>query len=209
MAYLKTNIKREDARDRIKNLENITLMSNINNNLSTSNNYKSKTVSFKNNKLQSAINHKTLLKITKGFFNLEECCSLSKSRAVELEDGLYSKIDSNNENILASSSCNRPPLFKDNNCNNKTKNLSKTLKDKNFSYPITISKNICCNVQQTKPSLNINSSENHTKYLPVMSKIKSYKYRTTDTVDSVKFPNYDLVNENNLVGFFNNNVYRV
>ena len=112
-----------------------------------------------------------------------------------------------NQNILASSSCNRPPLFKDNNCNNKTKNLPSTIKDKNFSYPITISKNACCDVQQTKPSLNISSTENHTKYLPVMSKIKSYKYRTTDTVDSVKFPNYELVNENNLVGFFNNNIY--
>ena len=43
----------------------------------------------------------------------------------------------------------------------------------------------------------------------MMSKIKSYKYRTTDTVDPVKFPNFDIVNENNMVGCFNNNIYTV
>ena len=51
-----------------------------------------------------------------------------------------------------------------------------------------------------QPSLNLNSSENHTKYLPIMSKV-SYKYRTTDTSDPVTYPNFEIVNENNLVGF--------
>ena len=207
MAHLKTNIQRKDARDRIKNLENITLMSNINNNLSSTNSYKSNIVEFKNNKLTSSVNHKTLLKVTKGFFDLEECCSTSKSRAVNLNDGLYSKIRVNNQNVLADSSCNRPPLYHKEPCNDKTENLPNTIKERNFSYPIPISKNSCCDMQINQPSLNLNSSENHTKYLPIMSKVKSYKYRTTDTSDPVTYPNFEIVNENNLVGFFDNNIY--
>ena len=209
MAFFKTNTKRSDARERVKNLENITLMGTINNGLTTSTTYKSNSVLFENNNLKSAKNHTTLLKITKGFFNLEDCCDLPKNRAVNLEDGLYSNVKVNRQGILANSTCNRQPLYEGDECEEKTQNLPITEKDKNFNYPIPVYKNTCCDVNPVRTPVNLTSTENHTKYLPMMSKIKSYKYRTTDTVDPVKFPNFDIVNENNMVGYFNNNIYTV
>jgi hypothetical protein len=209
MAFFKTNTKRNDARERIKNLENITLMSTINNGLLNTTTYKSKIVLFENNKLKSTKDHKTLLKVTKGFFNLEDCCSMPKLRAVNLEDGLYSKIKINRQEILANSTCNRQPLYDVYDCDEKIQNLPISQKDKNFSYPIPVYKNTCCDVNPIRRPVNLTSTENHTKYLPMMSKIKSYKYRTTDTIDPVKFPNFDIVNENNMVGYFRNNIYNV
>ena len=178
MAFFKTNTKRSDARERVKNLENITLMGTINNGLSNTTTYKSEIVLFENNKLKSAKDHKTLLKVTKGFFNLEDCCSMPKLRAVNLEDGLYSKIKINSQEILANSTCNRQPLYNGDDCEEKIQNLPITEKDKKFSYPIPVYKNRCCDVRPLPTPINISSTENHTKYLPVMSKIKSYKYRS-------------------------------
>lgn len=201
MSNLKTNIIMGDARERTKNLENITLMGNINNNLQTK--FQTNISIFENNALRSTNNHSTLLKLTKGYYDLEPCCDLSKTKAFSLDDGMQSKIIVNQQIILANSSCNRQPLYQENSCNTDQTNMSIT--KRNFNYPIPITKNTCCSQDRTQPIPQI-STENHTKYLPIMSKIKKYHYRTTD--DTITYPNFNIVNENNMVGYFKNDIYK-
>ena len=86
MSNFKTNTIMGDARERTKNLENITLMGNVNNNLQTK--FQTNISAFENNALRSVNNHSTLLKLTKGYYNLEPCCDLSKTKAFGLDDGM-------------------------------------------------------------------------------------------------------------------------
>ena len=201
MSNFKTNTIMGDARERTKNLENITLMGNINNNLQTK--FQTDISRFENNALRSTNNHSTLLKLTKGYYDLEPCCDLSKTKAFSLDDGMQSKIIVNQQIILANSSCNRQPLYQANSCNTDQPNILMT--KRNFNYPIPITKNTCCSQDRTQPIPQI-STENHTKYLPIMSKIKKYHYRTTD--DTITYPNFNIVNENNMVGYFKNDIYK-
>ena len=201
MSNFKTNTIMGDARERTKNLENITLMGNVNNNLQTK--FQTNISAFENNALRSVNNHSTLLKLTKGYYDLEPCCDLSKTKAFSLDDGMQSKIIVNQQIILANSSCNRQPLYQENSCNTDQTNILMT--KRNFNYPIPISKNTCCSQDRTQPTAQI-STENHTKYLPIMSKIKKYHYRTTD--DTITYPNFNIVNENNMVGYFKNDIYK-
>ena len=210
MSYLKTNTKRGDARERTRNLENITIMGAANKSLNNNNpNLKTNVATFKNNKLQSTNNHTNLLKITHGYFDLEPCCDLLKQKATSLEDGLQTQINANTKVTIAQSSCNRQPLFDSNECNTSTKNMRPNVPKNNFKYPMPLEKNSCCSQTRVQPKIEINSSKTHTKYLPVMSKIKTFNYNQTQSSDPVSYPNFDIVNENNLVSYFNNDVYKV
>jgi hypothetical protein len=208
MSNLKTNTNRGDARERTKNLENITIMGEANQNLQTNQNTKTNILTFDNNTLSSANNHTNLLKATHGHYNLQPCCDLTKEKATTLEDGLLTNINVNSQTTLASSSCNRVPLYGENTCNTPQSNIILNVKKDNFNYPIPLKKMTCCDQTRTQPSIEINSIQNHTKYLPVMSKIKKYQYRTTDTTDPITYPNFNIVNKNNMVGYFKNNVYK-
>lgn len=208
MSNLKTNTNRADARERTKNLENITIMGEANANLQTNQNTNTNILTFNNNTLSSANNHTNLLKATHGHYNLQPCCDLTKEKATSLEDGLLTNINVNSQTTLASSSCNRAPLYDENTCNTPQTNIILNVKKDNFNYPIPLKKMTCCDQTRTQPSIEINSTQNHTKYLPVMSKIKKYQYRTTDTTDPVTYPNFNIVNKNNMVGYFKNNVYK-
>ena len=117
---------------------------------------------------------------------------LSKTKAFSLDDGMQSKIIVNQQIILANSSCNRQPLYQENSCNTDQTNMSIT--KRNFNYPIPITKNTCCSQDRTHPTPQI-STENHTKYLPIMSKIKKYHYRTA--ADTITYPNFNIVNSKN------------
>lgn len=210
MSYLKTNTNRGDARERTRNLENITIMSTANKSLNNNNkNLKTNVVTFKDNKLQSTNNHSNLLKITHGYFDLEPCCDLLKQKATSLEDGLQTQINANARITLAQSSCNRQPLFNSNECNTSSKNIRPNVPKNNFKYPMPLEKNSCCSQTRVQPKIDLNSSKTHTKYLPVMSKIKTFNYNQTQSLDPVSYPNFDIVNENNLVSYFNNDVYKV
>lgn len=210
MSYLKTNTKRGDARERTKNLENITIMGAANKSLNNSNqNLKTNVATFKDNKLQSTNNHSNLLKITHGYFDLEPCCDLLKQKATSLEDGLQTQINANARITLAQSSCNRQPLFDSNDCNTPSKNMRPNVPKNNFKYPMPLEKNSCCSQKRVQPKIEINSSKTHTKYLPVMSKIKTFNYNKTQKFDPVPYPNFNIVNKNNLVGYFNNDVFKV
>lgn len=210
MSYLKTNTKRGDARERTKNLENITIMGAVNKSLNNSNqNLKTNVATFKNNKLQSTNNHSNLLKITHGYFDLEPCCDLLKQKATSLEDGLQTQINANARITLAQSSCNRQPLFDSNDCNTPIKNMRPNVPKNNFKYPMTLEKNSCCSQKRVQPKIEINSSKTHTKYLPVMSKIKKFNYNKTQEFDPVSYPNFNIVNKKNLVGYFKNDVFKV
>lgn len=208
MSNLKTNTNRGDARERTKNLENITIMGEANQNLQTNQNTKTNILTFDNNTLSSANNHTNLLKATHGHYNLQPCCDLTKEKATTLEDGLLTNINVNSQTTLASSSCNRVPLYGENTCNTPQSNIILNVKKDNFNYPIPLKKMTCCDQTRTQPSIEINSIQNHTKYLPVMTNIKKYQYRTTDTSDPVTYPNFEIVNKNNMVGYFKNNVYK-
>ena len=210
MSYLKTNTKRGDARERTKNLENITIMGAANKSLNNSNqNLKTNVATFKDNKLQSTNNHSNLLKITHGYFDLEPCCDLLKQKATSLEDGLQTQINANARITLAQSSCNRQPLFDSNDCNTPSKNMRPNVPKNNFKYPMPLEKNSCCSQKRIQPNIEINSSKTHTKYLPVMSKVKTFNYNKTQEFDPVTYPNFNIVNKNNLVGYFNNDVFKV
>ena len=186
MSYLKTNTNKGDARERTKNLENITIMSAANKSLDTNNqNLKTNVATFKDNKLQSTNNHSNLLKITHGYFDLEPCCDLIKQKATSLEDGLQTQINANSRITLAQSSCNRQPLFDSNNCNTPSKNMRPNVPKSNFKYPMPLQKNSCCSQKRIQPKIKINSSKTHTKYLPVMSKIKTFNYNQTQEFDPV------------------------
>ena len=208
MSRFKTNTKRGDARERTKNLENITIMANINKNLNLNTTFKTQITNFKDNKLTSTNNHESLLKITKGYFNLEPCCLLNKNKAFSLEDGLFTNINTNEKTIIANSLCNRAPLYNNTNCEMHIQRNMNEKKD-NFSFPIPIKKNECCSETKPEPKLDFKLNQNHVKFLPVMSKIKKYQYRTSDQNDLVKYPNYEIVNKNNLIGFFNDNSYAI
>jgi len=208
MSNLKTNTNRGDARERTKNLENITIMGEANKNLQTNQNTNTNILIFNNNTLSSANNHTNLLKVTRGYYNLQPCCDLTKEKATSLEDGLLTNINVNSQTTLASSSCNRVPLYGENTCNTPQSNIILNVKKDNFNYPIPLKKMTCCDQTRTQPSIEINSIQNHTKYLPVMTNIKKYQYRTTDTSDPVTYPNFNIVNKNNMVGYFKNNVYK-
>lgn len=209
MSYLKTNTNKGDARERTKNLENITIMSAANKSLDTNNqNLKTNVATFKDNKLQSTNNHTNLLKITHGYFNLEPCCDLIKEKATSLEDGLQTQINANTRITIAQSSCNRQPLFNSNNCNTPSKNMRPNVPKNNFKYPMPLQKNSCCSQKRIQPKIEINSSKTHTKYLPIMSKIKTFNYNQTQEFDPVTYPNFNIVNKNNLVDYFNNDVYK-
>ena len=152
MSHIKTNIIRGDARERTKNLENMTLMGNINSNLEIKNNFKSNITNFENKKLKTTNNHETLLKLTKGFYNLESCCLLNKNRALSLEDGLHTNINVDNTPIVANSLFNKAPLYGINNCEFHTiPNMKLNIKKDNFNYPIPITKNNCCSEDKPQP----------------------------------------------------------
>tara|TARA_Y100000591_G_scaffold333255_1_gene375046 strand:+ start:5027 stop:5875 length:849 start_codon:yes stop_codon:yes gene_type:complete len=208
MSQIKTNTIKGDSRERTKNLENITIMTNANKRLDINQNLRTNTMIFKDNTLQSANNHTNLLKSTKGYFNLEPCCDLVKQKATSLEDGLQTSILINSKTTIAQSSCNRQPLYDNNNCNTPESNMISNIPKNNFKYPIPLKKNSCCDEKRKNPQIQINSKENHTKYLPIMSKIKKYNYSKTQSIDSIDYPNFRIVNENNLVGYFNNDVYQ-
>lgn len=210
MSYLKTNTNKGDASERTKNLENITIMGAVNKSLNTTNqNLKINVATFKDNKLQSTNNHTNLLKITHGYFDLEPCCDLIKQKATSLEDGLQTQINANTRVTIAQSSCNRQPLFSSNDCNTPNKNMRPNVLKDNFNYPIPIQKNSCCDSNRIQPKIKINSTKTHTKYLPIMSKIKKMNYNQSQSFDPVSYPNFNIVNKNNLVGYFNNDVFKV
>lgn len=210
MSSLKTNTNRGDARERTKNLENITIMGAANKSLNDTNqNLKTNVATFKNNKLQSTNNHSNLLKITHGYFDLEPCCDLLKQKATSLEDGLQTQINANNRITIAQSSCNRQPLFDSNDCNTPNKNMRPNVPKNNFKYPMPLEKNSCCSQTRIQPKIEINSSKTHTKFLPIMSKIKTFNFNKTQSFDPVTYPNFNIVNKNNLVGYFNNDVYKI
>ena len=197
MSFIKTNTKQGDARERTRNLENMTIMGIVNSNLQTQTSTSSDILHFDNNKLRFTNNHTSLLKVTKGYYNLEPCCDLPTMTS-GLEDGLASKINVNMQSILSNSSCNRRPLYDVRN----DRVINPDVKKNNFNYPIPLSKNTCCSQDKFKPPAQ--PVVNHTKFLPVMSKIK--KYRSVDNT-SIPYPDFTIVNENNLVGYFNN-VYK-
>lgn len=208
MSNLKTNTTMGDARERTRNLENITIMEEANAKLLLSQNTKTNILTFNNNTLSSANNHTNLLKATHGYYNLQPCCDLTKEKAISLEDGLRTQIDVNSQTILANNSCNRAPLYQANSCNTQS-NLILNVKKDNFNYPVPLKKLTCCGQSRTQPALpSQNSTENHTKYLPIMSKIKKYQYRTTDTTDPITYPNFNIVNKNNMIGYFKNDIYK-
>lgn len=208
MSKLNTNTVNGDARERTKNLENITIMGTANQNLQTSQNVKTTTLNFNNNKLNQVNNHTNLLKVTHGYYNLQPCCDLSKQKATSLSDGLKTKINVGSNITLANSSCNRQPLYDSNDCNIPKTNMISNVTKNNFNYPVPLEKLTCCNANRSKPNIQINSTENHTKYIPIMSKIKKYQYRTTDTTDPIQYPNFNTINKNNMVGYFKNDIYK-
>ena len=208
MSKLNTNTVNGDARERTKNLENITIMGTANQNLQTSQNLKTKTLNFDNNKLTQVNNHTNLLKVTHGYYNLQPCCDLSKQKATSLNDGLKTKINVSSNITLANSSCNRQPLYDSNDCNTPQTNMMSNVTKNNFNYPVPLQKLTCCDANRSQPNIQINSTQNHTKYIPVMSKIKKYQYRTTDTTDPIQYPNFNTVNKNNMVGYFKNDIYK-
>ncbi len=208
MSNRKTNTIKGDARERTKKLENITIIETANKNLQSSTSVQTNILTFTNNRLTSTNNHENLLKATHGFYDLEPCCDLSKEKATSLDDGLKTKINVNLKTTLAKSSCNRAPLYDANNCNTPMANMLPNMTKNNFNYPVPINKNTCCSQDRAQPNIKINSTQNHTKYIPVMSKIKKYQYRTTDTIDPIQYPNFNTVNKNNLVNYFKDDVYR-
>ena len=140
MSQIKTNTIKGDSRERTKNLENITIMTNANKRLDINQNLRTNTMIFKDNTLQSANNHTNLLKSTKGYFNLEPCCDLVKQKATSLEDGLQTSILINSKTTIAQSSCNRQPLYDNNNCNTPESNMISNIPKNNFKYPIPLKK---------------------------------------------------------------------
>jgi len=159
--------------ERTERLASYSKVATLRKNKATTSNYIDDYITMKNNVVTQAVDHKTLLSYTKGYFYTKDC-DISSNTISSVTDGLYSVLDLSNNNIYDASG----QLLLDN-CELIESGLgikatrNPLLAKREFAYPtpLKIEKDTCTlpvlnNIADPVIHLPDNSTDSHTHYFP-------------------------------------------
>ena len=200
--YSKRNIMTSSERIRKKAINNITKTI-----ATRPDNYKSKNFYMHKKNIKKVLNHEMLLKLTKGYMNLNKNCTKYKNETNQMVEGIYSYIDFCDLDHIKQNPCCLDTYYLLNDCRkNKAiitpvSKVDPNITERILKYPIPLKKVKECREKERnniKPVHihKIAPNVGHTHYFPTNEKMVSYHNLHYDHLHPrpFPFPNYKSTN---------------
>ena len=200
--YSKRNIMTSSERIKKKAINNITKT------LSTRpDNYKSKNFYIHKRNIKRVLNHEMLLKLTKGYMNLNKNCTNYTNETNQMVEGIYSYIDFCDLKHIKENPCCLDTYYLLNDCRKNKAIITPVSKveprttERILKYPIPLKKIKDCHEKERNNIKAIHIHKigpniGHTHYFPTNEKLVSYHNQHYDHKhpDPFPFPNYNSTN---------------
>ena len=200
--FSKRNIM--SSSERIKKRSNNTITRVLN---TKGNTHRTKNIMVKDRKIKRVINHEFLLKLTKGYTNMNAVCTTDTNLTNSIGNGNHSYIDFCDLDHVSINPCCLDTVYILNKCREKNGiitpqgKIAPKTKDRILKYPIPIEKIEFCREtpQQYTRNPNIHKIEDnicHTHFFPTNEKMVSYhnEHYYVNHPEPFPFPNYESTN---------------
>ena len=200
--YSKRNIMSSSERIKKKAINNITKTI-----ITRGDNYKSKNFYIHKKNIKRVINHEMLLKLTKGYMNLNKNCTNYTNETNQMVEGIYSYIDFCDLDHIKENPCCLDTYYMLNDCRKNKAIITPVSKvnpkttERILKYPIPLKKVKECHEKErnnikTVHIHKIGPNVGHTHYFPTNEKMVSYHNQHYDHKhpNPFPFPNYKSTN---------------